>query len=362
MAEAWGPLPAPPSWTKLTDLASERLGGQVLEVSDEFFAAASWLLKPARGNFTKGNFSEKGQIFEGWETRRHNKAHDWVLIRLGVGGILRGVDIDTNWFTGNYSPEASFEAAYIPGDPSGKTILSDSSIQWTELVPRSKLRPGVPDQGHNWFDIRSEKIWTHVRLRAYPDGGIARLRVHGEARPDWSIYAPDEVVNLLALELGARVVSVSDSYFSPPDNMLLPSKGVNMGDGWETKRRRGPGHDWCIIRLAAPGLLRRLLVDTNWFKGNFPDSVSVEAVNLGTTDFSSSDEQTELSKLKNAKWVEILPSTPLGPHKEHIFVKQLKNVAGAPYTHLRLNMAPDGGISRFRAFAVRSNPLSGSKL
>ncbi|MGH9423039.1 MAG: 2-oxo-4-hydroxy-4-carboxy-5-ureidoimidazoline decarboxylase, partial [Thermoanaerobaculia bacterium] len=108
----------------------------------------------------------------------------------------------------------------------------------------------------------------------------------------------------------------------------------NMSDGWETKRRRGPGHDWVIVQLASEGLLRRIEIDTNHFKGNYPDTCSID----GTRAFASDE------------WFEVLPRTKLQAHTRHLFIDELAH--NGPVTHLRLNVFPDGGVSRLRVYGV----------
>jgi len=325
-------------WLNMNELAAEKVGGQVLHCTDQFFAPASWLLKEGRGEFIPGKFTEFGQYMEGWETRRHNpNPDDSAIIRLGLSGIIHGVDIDTNHFTGNFGPEASVEALSFEGDPPLDSLLK---AKWTEILPKSRLNPGTPSLGHTYFTIGSKERWTHLRLRMFPDGGIARFRVYGVVVPNWNLYEKDEIINLLAIENGAVAVSCSDMYFSHKDHLIMPGRGKNMGDGWETKRRRGPGYDWCILKFGWKGTVKRVLVDTNHFKGNYPDACTLEGAVLNDDDVPET----------STKWQTIVERTKLQPHKEHYFT-ELKQPG--PFTHVRINIFPDGGVSRLRVFGRR---------
>ncbi len=325
-------------FTDLIDLASERVGGAALFATDEFFAEKENLLKPGRGVFIADKYTENGKWMDGWESRRkRGPGHDWVIIKLGLPGKIRGVDVDTNFFLGNYPEHCSIEACSLPGDPS-LDVLTGDRTQWTELLPISRLEGG----SQNLFEIQSEERWTHVRLHIYPDGGVARFRVHGEVVPDWaSILGNGELIDLAAVQNGGVSVLANDMFFSHRNNLLMPGRAENMGDGWETKRKRGPGNDWVIIQLGAPGFISMAEVDTNHFKGNFPDSCSLEGAYLG-------DVPADYLTSRSIEWTELLPQTKLQAHTRHYFEKELHPVG--PFTHIRLNIFPDGGISRLRLF------------
>jgi len=276
---------------------------------------------------------------EGWETRRHNHPnHDYCIISLGLPGIIRGLDIDTNHFHGNYGEYASLDA--ICKDHSSIDELIQSK-EWVEILDKKQLQPGTPDKGHNYFKIDTNQRWSHVRLHMYPDGGIARLRVFGDVIPDWSFYEDDEIVNLAGIEAGCKVLASSNSYFSRKENLIMPGRGKNMGDGWETKRRRGPGHDWAVLKLGSLAYLYRILIDTAHFKGNYPDVAMLEAA------YVKPDETWE-----NSKWEEIIPRTKMTAHKEHFF-KLDESKREKPFNHVRLNVFPDGGVSRLKVFGKR---------
>lgn len=323
---------SPAAFSGLVDLASERLGGKALEASDEFFAPKENLLKPGRGVFIPDKYTDRGKWMDGWESRRkRGPGHDWCVIRLGVPGIIRGIDIDTNHFLGNAPLYGSVEACALEDgtEPRGST-------QWTEILSRSPLQPG----SQNLFAIHSDDRWTHVRLNIYPDGGVARLRVYGEVVPDLANRTKGGVVDLAAVENGGRAVAASDMFFGAKENLIMPGKAANMGDGWETRRRRGPGHDWAIVRLGQQGEIVRIEVDTSHFKGNFPDRCSIDACNeTGVVDALT---------WQQVRWKEILPETKLRADCVHMFEKEL-NPSG-PTTHVRLNIFPDGGVSRLRVW------------
>jgi allantoicase len=328
------------AFTELTDLASERVGGKALLANDEFFAGKENLLKPGRGIFIAEKFTSRGKWMDGWETRRkRTPGYDWCVIKLGLRGLIRGLDVDTNHFTGNFPESCSMDACDAPAGASVKALLKDPSL-WTEIVPKTTLRGG----SQNFIPVRSLRPWTHVKLNIFPDGGVARLRVHGDVVPDWNrLMKPGRPVDLAAVENGGLAVLQSDMFFGRATNMLMPGRAKNMGDGWETKRRRGPGHDWCVIKLGAVALLSDVEVDTNHFKGNYPDSCTIEGcVAPGAS----------AAELAARVWTPVLPQTKLKAHHRHLFATL---AARGPFSHLRLNIYPDGGISRLR---VHGKPVT----
>lgn len=320
-------------FTDLIDLASTRLGGRALAASDEFFAEKENLLSPKAPIFIPDKYTENGKWMDGWESRRKREpGHDWCVVRLGHPGVIRGVDIDTSFFLGNYPEHASLEACRISGDP-------DADTSWTELLPVSELEGG----SHNLFAVTDDGTWSHVRLNIFPDGGVARLRVYGEVRPDPRVFETTAPIDLAAVEHGGLAVLANDMFFSHRNNLIMPDRAENMGDGWETKRKRGPGHDWVIVRLGRPGRVTRIEVDTNHFKGNFPESCSLEGCVLG-------DVPATFLTSRSISWEEILPRTKLEAHKRHFFEEAI--ASNKAFTHVRLNIFPDGGISRLRLHAI----------
>ncbi len=324
---------AEPGFTELVDLAAERLGGAALLANDEFFAPKESLLRAAPPVWKEDEYTDRGKWMDGWETRRRRSpGHDWCLIRLGLPGIVRGVVVDTAFFRGNYPEECELEGAEVHGVPEPTKLADDPSVRWRPLVARSPLR----GDSRNYFTVNAPERVTHVRLRIHPDGGVARLRVHGEARPDPGVLASGRELDLAAMEHGGWVVSCSDMFFGHRQNLILPGRSTHMGDGWETKRRRGPGHDWSIVKLATRGRLVRLELDTDHFKGNAPGSVAIESLDVPDTN----GERLEESRL----WRSVLPQTPLQPHARHAW-----DLAGELMaTHVRLNIFPDGGVARLR--------------
>jgi allantoicase len=330
------------SFTGLIDLATEKLGGKALICSDEFFAEKENLLKPGRGIFIEDKYTERGKWMDGWESRRRrDKGYDWCIIKLGLSGVIKGVDIDTNHFLGNHPPYASMEACIA--DPNEKGDKLAASGKWVEILPRSPLKPG----SQNLFAISSTEQWTHVRLNIYPDGGVARLKVFGDVIPNWSAHKADAVLDLAAVEFGGKVVACNDMFFGNMDNLIMPGRGKNMGDAWETRRKRGPGHDWAIVKLGVPGSVKKLDVDTAWHIGNYPDTCSIDGC-------FSQDLNIDNLTWPNAEWKEILAKTKLEADRPHHFEKELKDVG--PITHVRLNIYPDGGVARLRVYCKRANP------
>ena len=324
-------------FTELIDLASERLGGAVLAANDEFFAPKENLLKPATPIFVEGKYTDLGKWMDGWESRRRRTpGFDWCIIRLALPGIIRGVVVDTSFFRGNYPEQCSLEACAVAGQPEVAQLTSEAT-KWTEILALSQLK----GDSHNHFAVNHEQRFTHLRFNIYPDGGVARLRVYGEVVPDWDeIKRVGGQVDLAAVENGGLVLSCSDMFFGHRHNLIMPGRALNMSDGWETKRRRGPGFDWVVIKLGHVGHIRQVEVDTAWFKGNFPDSCSLESSNAA--EGSSADPAII--------WQPLLLQTKLQAHTRHFFAHELRDVGVA--SHVRFNIFPDGGVSRLRVYGT----------
>ncbi len=328
-------LKSSPAFTSLADLAAEKLGGKVLYCTDDFFAEKENLIKPGRGIFIADKYTERGKWMDGWESRRkRTPGHDWAVIQLAAPGRIKGFDIDTNFFLGNHPPQASIEAVYLP-DPAGVTDWEN--VEWKEILHKSHLDAG----SQNFYESYSHEIFTHVRLHIYPDGGVARLRVYGEVYKDWSAVNAGDTIDLASALNGAKSIACNDMFFSDMSNLLMPNRGANMGDGWETKRNRTPNNrDWVVIQLATPGIIEKAVVDTAHFKGNYPDSCSLEGCLA---------EHSEDALNGKAPWFTILPQQKLSADHEHEFVIDNKNV----FSHVRLNIFPDGGVSRLRLWGKK---------
>jgi allantoicase len=322
----------------LPDLASRALGGGVPYANDELFAERENLVTPGPAEFDPERFGHKGKIYDGWETRRRRTpGHDWCIVRLGLPGVVRGVVVDTSYFRGNYPEHCSIDGCALGGTPSAEELTRDAA-PWVEIVPRSPLA----GDARNVLAARATERVTHLRLNIYPDGGVARLRAYGDVVPDAArIDGSRGEVDLAAMENGAFVVVCSDMFFGHRQNLILPGRSTHMGDGWETRRRRGPGHDWTVVRLATPGRIHRVELDTDHFKGNAPDAFSLEGC---AAPGASADQLAE----RALPWRELVPRTTLQPHARHVAERDPAD--GPPVTHARLNIYPDGGVARLRLF------------
>ena len=328
-----------PEFTKLTDLAAERLGGKVVYATDDFFAEKENLIKPGRGIFIADKYTDRGKWMDGWESRRKRfPGHDWCVVQLATTGKISGFDIDTNFFLGNHPPFASIEAALIED---ASSIEDWEKILWEEVLPKSPLDAG----SQNFYQCNSDKIYSHVRLHIYPDGGVARLKVYGEVYKDWNAVDEDEEIDLAAAINGGKAIACNDMFFSSMNNLIMPGRGINMGDGWETKRNRTPDNrDWVILKLAHEGIIKRIVVDTHHFKGNYPDRCSIEAC------FIEEDQSVIDDKIK---WITILPEQKLSADAKHKFKKEI--LSHQKISHVRLNIFPDGGVSRLHLYGKIKN-------
>jgi allantoicase len=318
-----------------------QLRGSVVAASDEFFAAKENLITPGAPTFTPHTFNVKGQVYDGWETRRRRgpggtlpdrSVHDWVIVRLGAPGVIRSVVVDTAFFTGNYPQACSADACSLAGYPSAGEFTAGLG-DWQQIVPRSQLT----GDARYFFTVSSGRRFTHVRLNIFPDGGIARLHVHGEVVPDPALLE-NITVDLAALENGADVVACSDQYYSSPRNAISPGLPRVMGEGWETRRRRKRGHEWLVVRLAGRGVVDLAEIDTSRYRGNQPGAASLQSMDAG-------EEVTSGALAADGGWHDLLPRTMLLPDTPHRF-----RVRGAPATHVRLNIFPDGGVARLRLY------------
>ncbi|XP_068609936.1 allantoicase [Brachionichthys hirsutus] len=387
-------LKGAPDFVRFNDLVCEAVGGKVIFATDEWFAPAANLLKRDAPRFVSSAFTDFGKWMDGWETRRkRTPGHDWCLVQLGVPGRVIGVDVDTSFFTGNHSPHVSLQAGCLDGPPAFTlegdrtgAAASDSQLAavaklgseaWPELVGVSQLNPGYSDCCHNYFKVTFNKRITHLRLNMYPDGGIARLRVYGVGQRDWSSVPAHQDVDLVALTNGGVCLGYSDAHFGHPRNMIGLGRAASMADGWETARRldrpknlkadhRGilqvPGWEWAVFRLGHPGVIRSVEIDTNHFKGNFPDSCRIEACSL------TPEEEAEAIRTQwnSGTWKVLLTPQKLRPHHRHLY-GDAQLTLRRPVSHVRIIIRPDGGISRLRllgrpAAALANQERPSSKL
>lgn len=332
-----------PEFVKKTNVADSRLGAKALFSTDDFFAPKDRLLKPELPVFIVAEFDDNGKWMDGWETRRkRHLGYDYTVIQLARPTKIKGVDIDTSHFTGNYPPSASIDALYAPEllQKSDAELGSVSQEEWDKQAwqPLVGMTP-LKGNSHEFVETDGEQTVTHVRLNIYPDGGVARLRVYGDIQLD-SSNAGDETIDLVGALNGGRAIASNDAHFGGVENLLLPTKAPNMGEGWETRRRREPGNDWCIIALGQPGIVESIEIDTAYFKGNFPDQVSIQAVYAPDTPEATLITQSMF-------WDTMLEPQAVTAHNVHTFDNL---VSDKPITHIRVNIFPDGGISRVRVY------------
>jgi allantoicase len=318
----------------LPDLASRALRGSVVAASDEFFAEKENLIKPGVAVFSPKTFGHKGQVYDGWETRRRRGTvggvpggdeHDWVIVRLGAAGVVHAVVVDTAYFTGNFPQACSVEACYVGGYPPADAL---EAARWTEIVPRSPLKGDTP----HVFEVPPGQRYSHVRLKIYPDGGVARLRVHGVVIPDPALLE-GLTFDLAALENGGDIRACSDRFYSSPRNAISPGLSRVMGEGWETRRRRSPGNEWLIAGFAAPAVIALAEIDTSGYLGNAPGRAELRGHAGGDWELDSS-------------WAPLLPRTRLLPDTPHRFRVR----PSAAYDTVRLDVLPDGGVARLRLY------------
>jgi allantoicase len=346
-----------PGFADLPDLASGRLGGSVVFANDELFAEKENLIKPAAPVFAAAEFGPRGKVYDGWETRRRrDSGHDFAIVRLGVPGIVHGVVVDTAHFRGNYPAQVSVEAVAADGYPSPAEL---AGLRWETLVSRSGARGDTA----NAYPVSDRRRWSHVRLAIYPDGGVARFRVHGQVIPDPAFLAG--TIDLAAMEHGGRVVACSDAFYSGPAHLIMPGRAQIMSDGWENARRRGPGNDYVVVALAGAGRIQHAEIDTSCFVGNAPGWVVLSAADERSADPATEPARSpagtpeadrdgtppgdEVARQPDDRagrmaWREVLPQTRVQPDTRHRFLVH----GPQPATHVRLDVIPDGGLARLR--------------
>eukprot|EP00048_Salpingoeca_helianthica_P001390 m.48911 g.48911 ORF g.48911 m.48911 type:complete len:388 (-) comp11430_c2_seq1:66-1229(-) len=369
---------AAPKFADLTDLAAEKVGGKILFSTDDWFAPAHNMLKDGEPEWKEGVYTECGKWMDGWETARKRTAgHDWCIIKLGIAGTIEGLEVNTAYFTGNYAPKISIQAAKsisplryqwqsVMGNRAGPedyaAIAELNSEAWETILPPTPLGPGYKDVCKFFFPVTSATAWGYLRVNIFPDGGVARLRVYGQAKVDLTPATRAGTIDLAAVENGGLAVSWSDNHYGHPRNLLNPGRGVGMFDGWETARRKDrppvllPGSDdhlqfvgseWTIVQLGAPGVVARIGVDTAHFKGNYPESCLIEGCSAPRWTTAQVGPRAAAAA-SMGPWTVLLPRTKLGPHQRHNF----EVAAGPAVTHIRITIFPDGGVSRLRIYGT----------
>ena len=325
-------LPLPAFAESAINLASPRLCAKAIFATDEFFAPKERMLDDAPAVFIDDKYDDNGKWMDGWESRRRrNSGHDYCVVELGVKAVIWGVDIDTSHFTGNFPPAAFIEACLSDGVPGDDAV-------WTEIIPATSLSADE----HHYVKCTGPETYNYLRLHILPDGGVARLRVYGEPQASWVEGSADTIHELSAVKNGGRIVGFNNAHYGEPWRILTEGRGINMGDGWETRRRREPGNDWIIIKLGAPGFVDKIEVDTAYFKGNYPDKCSLQAAFV-----TSGTDQSMITQ--SMFWDEMMAPSKLEADTQAYFEGNAI-LMKTPVTHLRLNIHTDGGVSRFRVF------------
>ena len=317
----------------LINLAQARLGAKIVYKTDEFFAPAKRIINPWPPIYKEGVFDNHGKWMDGWETRRkRTKGYDYLILKLGKLGLIKKVDVDTSYFSGNHPEKISLQACI------SKKNIPDKKTKWTTLIKKSPTKAN----SHHFFNIKNKNYFTHIKLNIFPDGGVARLRVYGLMKNKNKFQ--NKIQNLTSVLTGAVPIACNNEHFGRAENILAPGIGKNMGDGWETRRSRGKNFDWIIVKCSSPGKLNKIQLDTHHFKGNYPDKFSVQAAyihkNISAKDIVK----------KSSKWSYILNKSKLYAHKKHNF--QNKIMKNKKINYIKINIFPDGGISRIRAFGT----------
>ena len=319
----------------LVNLASPKMGTKILAFSDDFFGEVTRMLNDKDPIFIEDKYDNHGKWMDGWESKiRRDEGNDWAILKLGSAGIIYKIEIDTSYFTGNFPPFFSLEGIYSETEPN-----KDSN--WKSLIAKTNL---VGDCKNN-FELNLKEKFNFVRLQIFPDGGVARIRLFGEVKYNWDRFNNEEIIELSSLKLGGSILAYNNAHYGDVSALLSEGRGKTMGDGWETRRRREPGNDWIIIKLAQKGIIEKIEIDTAHFKGNYPDRASIQAIsidkNITTKDLIQSSEN----------WDVILDETKLTADNIHEY--EINSNSKAEATHIRLNIYPDGGVSRLRIFGKK---------
>ena len=315
----------------LIDLAQPRLGSKVIFKTDDFFASANRIINPSPAVFKEGLFDKNGKWMDGWESRRkRTSGHDFLIIKLGKSGSINKVDVDTSHFNGNQPSMISLEGCYSKS----KNI---KDLKWKTLIGKKKTKAN----SHHMFKSSSKSIFTHIKLNIFPDGGVARLRLYGSISKENNKFG-NKTINLASLLNGASVIACNNEHFGKAENILAPGKAKNMGDGWETRRRRNKGFDWLILNPINGKKINKIEISTHHFKGNFPSHCSLQAAFVP-------DKKSSSSIIKSSvKWKFLLNKVNLSANKTHVFKNIL--MKNDKINFIKINIFPDGGISRFKIF------------
>lgn len=320
------------------DVICENIGGKALSCSDEWFGPVSNLIKITAPLRDPSKFTDAGAWYDGWETRRHNKnPYDWAIFRMGVfRAKILCCEVDTTFFNGNHAPFISIEGLYDTSN--NENDIKENDPRWMEVIKKKMC--GASRRFFFFRDNFRDNLFTHVKLKMYPDGGIARFRVYGQVDPPPFIQRwANNYIDLVSVCNGGIVLKASDQHFSPASNLLLPGRGHDMSDGWETRRSRIPGHnDWAIIKLGRRSdYISKIVVDTAYYKGNYPKYICIYGIEFnGRT----------ISKLDDSKWDLLVENSKPCPDVENIYMINKHLVI----THIKLIMIPDGGIKRIRVW------------
>jgi allantoicase len=319
----------------LVNLASPKMGTKILAFSDDFFGEVTRMLNDKDPIFIEDKYDNHGKWMDGWESkRRRDGGNDWAILKLGSSGIISKIEIDTSYFTGNFPPFFSLEGIYSETEP-------NKVSNWKSLIAKTNL---VGDCKNN-FELNLKEKFNFVRLQIFPDGGVARIRLFGEVKYNWDRFNNEEIIELSSLKLGGSILAYNNAHYGDVSALLSEGRGKTMGDGWETRRRREPGNDWIIIKLAQKGNIEKIEIDTAHFKGNYPDRASIQAIsidkNITTKDLIQGSEN----------WDVILDETKLTADNIHEY--EINSNSKAEATHIRLNIYPDGGVSRLRIFGKK---------
>jgi len=316
---------------KMINLGEPRLGSKVIFKTDDFFASAHRILKSESPVFKEDIFDKNGKWMDGWETRRRRtKGYDYLIIKLGKPGKIFNADLDTTHFSGNQPTHASIQACFSKNQPNKKT-------KWITILNKKKLGP---NKKHN-FTTNSKFTFNYIKLNIFPDGGIARIRLYGKIDME-KVNIKGKMINLSSVLNGASIIGCNNEHFGRAENVIAPGKGKNMGDGWETRRSRGKNFDWLIIKFGKVGIINKLEIDTHHFKGNYPDSFTIQTASI------LKNVSNSFIVRSSARWKVILNKAKLKANKKHVFKNFQKNKNKVNF--LKINIYPDGGISRIRAF------------